>query len=99
MAHRIFEPCECSVVEECHLQANVSKRRCAKLIPIIHITRDLFEAEIFVRSRAIKDAVGDGWRYLRYAYHVICEVAEHLVRLARYCVTFYASCFAKEEQR
>ncbi len=82
---RIFQPSEGAVVEERRLHSHVTEWRRAELIAIIRVTRDLFQTEILIPIRTIKEYVaGQGiarrGSNLRNTNHVLGEVTEHFIR-------------------
>ena len=80
-----------AVVHKRSLQRHVAQRRGAKLVPIGRIRRNLLQAKILIRTRPVKNVVGQLRRNLGNADDVVLKIAEHFVRLARYGVAGYAS--------
>src|SRR6267378_4253761 len=87
-----------TIVEKGWLQSGVTQRRGAKLIPILGQPGHLFQAKVFVGSRTIEGNIANSRRDLRHADHVLFEIAEHLVGLARHGMTLDTTRLAEEEQ-
>src|SRR5881628_2576127 len=99
MADGVFQASEATIVEKGWLQSGVTQRRGAKLIPILGQPSHLFQAEVFVGSGTIEGNIANSRRDLRHADHVLFEIAEHLIGLARHGMTLDTTRLAEEEQR
>jgi len=75
MPHCILQSCKGAVVEEGWLQRNVADRRSAKLVPVIRVTGDLFQAKIFVLSGAVERHVTHDRSNLRNSDDVRSKIA------------------------
>jgi hypothetical protein len=99
MADGVLETHEGPIVHEGRHQRVVPQWRGAKHVAVFRIARDLLEAEILIRVRAVEGHIPEGRRHLWHPDHVLPEVAEHLVRLAAHAVTLHAPGLPEEEQR
>src|SRR3989449_2848012 len=87
MSDGVFQASEATTVEKGWLQSGVTQRRGAKLIPILGQPSHLFQAKVFVGSGTIEGNIANSRRDLRHADHVLFEIAEHLIGLARHGMT------------
>src|SRR6266404_4531942 len=99
MADGVFQASEATIVEKGWLQSGVTQRRGAKLIPVLGQPSHLFQAKVFVGSGTIEGNIANRRRDLRHADHVLFEIAEHLIGLARHGMTLDTTRLAEEEQR
>jgi len=99
MSDGVFQASEGTIVEKGWLQSGVTQRRGAKLIPILGQPSHLFQAKVFVGSGTIEGNIANSRRDLRHADHVLFEIAEHLIGLARHGMTLHTTRLAEEEQR
>src|SRR5207247_10542087 len=99
MSDGVFQASEATIVEKGWLQSGVTQWRGAKLIPILGQPSHLFQAKVFVGSWTIEGNIPNSRRDLRHADHVLFEIAEHLIGLARHSMTLDTTRLAEEEQR
>src|SRR6266446_2251805 len=99
MADGVFQASEATIVEKGWLQSGVTQGRGAKLIPILGQPSHLFQAKVFVGSGTIEGNIANNRRDLRHADHVLFEIGEHLIGLARHGMTLDTTRLAEEEQR
>src|SRR5260370_39480757 len=108
MADGVFEPDKGSIVEEAGRNGQVTERSRTKLVAISFGASDLFQAEILVLSRPIKDDVSLSYAEeggdLRDANDALFKVGEHLVRFtnrgaAGHSMALHTLGLAKKEKR
>src|SRR5438094_8395467 len=99
MSDGVFHASEATIVEKGCLQSGVTQRRGAKLIPILGQPSHLFQAKVFVGSGTIEGNIANSRRDLRHADHVLFEIAEHLIGLARHGMTLDNTPLSDERQR
>lgn len=83
------------------MHGRVAERRCAELVAVRRVSRDLLKAEIFVLPGAVINHVRFSYAEersdLRNAYHMHLEVAEHLVGLPGHLVTLDTPAFSEKD--
>src|SRR5262245_46571183 len=99
VAHSILKACECAVMHECRLQANIAQRRGTKLVAIQGIAGHLLATEVLVCLWAVENSIRVLWHNLWNAEDVIPKIAEHLVRVARDTVASHTARRTEEQQR
>src|SRR6266851_9421671 len=98
MSDGVFQASEGTIVEKGWLQSGVPQRRGPKLKPILGQPSHLFQAKVFVGSGTIEGNIANSRRDLRHADHVLFEIAEHLIGLARHGMTLDTTRPAEEEK-
>src|SRR5260370_41253166 len=98
MSDGVFQPSEATIVEKGWLQSGVTQRRGAKLIPILGQPSHLLQAKVFVGSGTIEGNIANSRRDLRHADHVLFEIDEHLIALARHGMKLATTRFAQLSQ-
>src|SRR5262245_22768258 len=102
MVNRILEPPKRAVMEKRSLHSGVAKWRRSELVPVGWIPGHLFQTEVFILIRTVRDdfafAHAEEWRYLLHADIMHLKVAEHLIGSAGHLVALDTLTFSEENQ-